>query len=174
MALRALLVCGAFVLREGQAACADGENTSLPLSTPDSIFSVLADGTVLDLRTNLMWMRCLVGQSLVGNQCSGTARLFDWGQALVAARNQSFAGHNDWRVPNVKELLSIAEDRCTGAGLNANLFPVSGAQAVWSSTPATVQFPGLLETSWAVQFAVNVERFPKNTLFPILLVRSVR
>lgn len=69
------------------------------------------DGTALDARTGLVFTQCALGQSTSGATCSGTALTFNWQNALVevAARNgASYLGRNDWRLPNAKELLSIA------------------------------------------------------------------
>lgn len=58
------------------------------------------DGTVTDLATALMWAQADSGVGL------------DWSNALawVQARNATnHLGHNDWRVPNIKELQSIVD-----------------------------------------------------------------
>ncbi len=68
-------------------------------------YLVYANGTALDTKTKLMWMRCVVGQSWTGSTCSGKGTYFKW----EAARQQtaSFAGHNDWRVPTIEELRTL-------------------------------------------------------------------
>jgi hypothetical protein len=55
------------------------------------------DGTITDLATGLMWMQSDSG--------SGTL----WEDALAYAENSTCAGHNDWRLPNAKELQSILD-----------------------------------------------------------------
>ncbi|UCE58889.1 MAG: DUF1566 domain-containing protein [Phycisphaerales bacterium] len=55
------------------------------------------DDTVTDLATGLMWMK----------NDSGAG--YDWEAALDYAGNLSFAGHDDWRLPNAKELQSIVD-----------------------------------------------------------------
>jgi hypothetical protein len=58
------------------------------------------DKTVKDLATNLMWSQ---NDSGIG---------MDWGQALqwVQEKNaENYLGHNDWRLPNIKELQSIVD-----------------------------------------------------------------
>ena len=52
------------------------------------------DGTITDLATGLMWTKVDFGP-------------FDWPAALQFAENSTYAGYNDWRLPNVKELQSI-------------------------------------------------------------------
>lgn len=55
------------------------------------------DGTISDLATGLMWQQ----------SDDGVER--DWETALDYAENLELAGHNDWRVPNAKELQSIVD-----------------------------------------------------------------
>jgi len=66
------------------------------------------DGTITDLHTNLMWETKSDDGSLHDKD-----KLYSWDTAFtvhVAELNRSnFAGYGDWRVPNVKELLSIVD-----------------------------------------------------------------
>jgi hypothetical protein len=58
------------------------------------------DGTVTDRATGLVWSKADSGRGM------------DWGGALawVQARNkESYLGHDDWRLPNAKELQSIVD-----------------------------------------------------------------
>ncbi|MBL1216537.1 MAG: DUF1566 domain-containing protein [Planctomycetes bacterium] len=55
------------------------------------------DGTITDLATGLMWMQ--------GD--SGTE--YNWQDALAYAENLSFAGHDDWQLPDAKQLQSIVD-----------------------------------------------------------------
>lgn len=55
------------------------------------------DGTITDAATGLMWMQDDGGVGVV------------WEDALEYAENLIFAGHDDWRLPNAKELQSIVD-----------------------------------------------------------------
>jgi hypothetical protein len=55
------------------------------------------DGTITDRATGLMWVQ----------QDSG--KTMNWKDALAYAENLEFAGYDDWRLPNVKELQSIVD-----------------------------------------------------------------
>ncbi len=55
------------------------------------------DGTITDRATGLMWMK---------KDCGTT---MNWKEALACAENLKYAGHNDWRLPNAKELQSIVD-----------------------------------------------------------------
>ena len=70
------------------------------------------DGTVIDTATGLMWQTADSGIGL------------DWEDALLYAGNQNTAGHQDWRLPNIKELQSIVDyTRSPNAANPANLGP---------------------------------------------------
>ncbi len=63
------------------------------------------DGTVIDKRTGLQWMRCSLGQTWIGTTCSGEANRYNWQQANKQTRN--FAGYSDWRLPTRFELETL-------------------------------------------------------------------
>ncbi len=55
------------------------------------------DGTVTDRATGLTWMQADGGKGM------------DWEEALAYAEGMEFAGLDDWRLPNAKELQSIVD-----------------------------------------------------------------
>ncbi len=55
------------------------------------------DGTVTDRASGLTW------------QTADSGKAMDWKGALAHAESLEFAGHDDWRLPNVKELQSIVD-----------------------------------------------------------------
>jgi hypothetical protein len=55
------------------------------------------DGTVTDSATGLMWQQADSGCGM------------QWEEALAYAESLSLAGHDDWRLPNAKELQSIVD-----------------------------------------------------------------
>ena len=55
------------------------------------------DGTVTDLATGLMWQKGDSGAAL------------SWEQGLAYAEGLSLGGHDDWRMPDVKELQTIVD-----------------------------------------------------------------
>ena len=55
------------------------------------------DGTISDNATGLMWSQ------------NDSEDGIDWKAALIYAESSEFAGHDDWRLPNVKELHSIVD-----------------------------------------------------------------
>ena len=64
------------------------------------------DGTVTDRATGLSWMKGDSGHLRAGQNKDGR---LSWEQALAWAERLEYAGHSDWRLPNVKELQSIVD-----------------------------------------------------------------
>jgi hypothetical protein len=67
------------------------------------------DGTITDNCTGLMWQKDTAdvsGNGLIGD--SEEDGLF-WPDALKYCESLNFAGHTDWRLPNVRELQSIVD-----------------------------------------------------------------
>lgn len=118
-------------------------------TTPLVRYQLHDDGTVTDRRTGLRWQRCPVGYTLddagtaldyADDSCAaaGTATV-DWQGALQAAETVNtgggFAGFTDWRLPNIKELVSTVEYSCASPAVNAAVFPdTPSAARFWSST----------------------------------------
>jgi len=63
------------------------------------------NGTITDIKTNLVWMRCSLGQTWDEKTCTGNATEFTWEQATQQRAN--FAGHTDWRLPTINELQTL-------------------------------------------------------------------
>jgi hypothetical protein len=60
-------------------------------------FSDNGDGTITDQATGLMWLQSDNGSGVI------------WEEALHNAETLEFAGYDDWRLPNAKELQSIID-----------------------------------------------------------------
>ena len=85
------------------------------------------DGTVSDRATGLVW------------QQGDSGKAFDWQGALAYAEGLTLAGHDDWRLPNAKELQSLVDYTRSPATTNtAAIDPVFRVTQVeswyWSST----------------------------------------
>ena len=110
------------------------------------------DGTVTDNSTGLMWEKKTDANVDVN---------FTWQGALayVAELNAmnggaGFAGHNDWRLPNIRELLSTVDYGRSNPPINPAFGPtrgISNYSAYWSSTTWAGYQPG--GSAWAVEFA---------------------
>lgn len=140
---------------------------NLPASNPDDVYIEHGNGTVTDTRTGLMWKQCAEGLSGLNCQ-SGSSQTFEAGDALEQATASNFAGYNDWRLPNVKELSSLVEVCRAFPAINTNLFPNTPVAVFWSNSPTYGS------RIFSVAFSDgNVGREPL-TLFPTLRIRLVR
>jgi len=179
----------------GQTMCWDSSAASIPCAGTgqDGDFQKGAplsyadngDGTITDNNTSLVWEKLSMDGSVhdVGNR-------YTWDQAFsvhVAKLNSTrFAGHADWRVPNVRDLLSIVNyavyrpavsaafnTGCT-AGCTVLMCSCTGASlpsGYWSSTTFAL-FTGV---AWAVDFDFGLVLVGFDTNKPFYgLVRAVR
>ncbi|SES74788.1 Protein of unknown function [Nitrosomonas marina] len=117
-------------------------------TTPTQDFTRHDDGTVTHNKTGLIWMRCALGQNWNGATCTGSGQAYTWPAALQAAEGFSFAGHNDWRLPDIKELNSIVEQACMSPAINAMVFPAAPSTWFWSASP----YAGYVRDAWSVSF----------------------
>ena len=145
------------------------QSASIPASTPTDRFVDNGEGTVTDTVTGLVWKRCAEGQSWDGVTCAGSASVMTWQGALQAAANSTFVGHNDWRLPNIKELYSIVEPQCVYPAINLSVFPgLAASMGFWSGSP-NVANPG---GSWAVGFDIGIVLDGKGASASVRLVRG--
>ncbi len=117
-----------------QADC----NSSILETTPTAHFTDHGDGTVTHEKTGLMWKVCTEGQTWSSGACSETQTQLRWPEALdsanIANASGGYAGKTGWRLPNIKELASIAELKCSGLAINTTIFPSTLANNYWSSS----------------------------------------
>jgi len=117
------------------------------------------DGTVTDNCTGLMWQK-------------DTARGgYTWQQALKYCERLEFAGHDDWRLPNVRELVSIVDYGRINPSIDP-VFQVSGGMSprYWSSSH-TVSL-SISTTAWCAEFGTSLVF--QHSVSAFLLVRAVR
>lgn len=183
------LAIGIFFIHTGSSAnCNIADNATQPFQ---GIYSHTNSSSTLDARTNLIWTSCLVGQ-VVGispgttefpqgfRMCSGAPELFTWEEALAHVseinRSNSQNVSNGWRLPNINELLSIADYDCSHPTLRKYAFPTKSSDweryggSQWTSTPFS---GGIQDSSWIIDFFLG-ESFPASRFFklPIRLVKN--
>ncbi len=115
------------------------------------------DGTVTDQITGLVWQKVGPGSAM------------SWEEALKYCGELRLAGHDDWRLPNIKELRSINDDRKVQPSLDRSSFPQAQAASYWSST-SQCNHP---ERAWFVDFATGLVTYadkPERQL--VLAVRG--
>lgn len=145
-------------------------NNDITATTPSSNFTANGDGTVTDVTTGLMWMRCSLGQTWnsSSSSCDDIASTYTWSEAFSAAEGSVFAGHSDWRVPNIKALNSIVEIACYNPSINETAFPNTLASSYRSSSPANNPNYSSLE----VYFYNGSDAFNKTSPKYVRLVRG--
>ncbi|WP_250459510.1 DUF1566 domain-containing protein [Microbulbifer litoralis] len=127
---------------------------SIAPTAPSSRFQRGDNGSVVDTRTHLMWRACLEG--VTGEACDeGKPLALTWAEALAYVPNANgdggFAGHSDWRLPNIRELGTLVELQCTGPAINLAVFNNAPAAGVWSSSPSGFH----THYSWYVDFVTG-------------------
>ena len=98
----------------------------LPAAAAD--FTDNGDGTVSDNETGLMWQQ----------RDDGTER--NWQEALDYCNCLSLAGHNDWRLPNIKELESIVDITRYNPAIDGVYFSATQSSNYWSATSYAYNF----------------------------------
>jgi len=107
--------------------------------------SVMDQPVVVDNVTGLSWQGCAAG--LTGNACGpGTAATYAWANALGYCTGLDWGGHQDWRLPDAKELHSIVNQRTTRPAIDTTAFPATPSDSFWSSS-SQADKPGV---AWVV------------------------
>lgn len=80
------------------------------------------NGTLIDEITGLTW------------QQQPTLDLLDWAAAREYCERLVLAGHDDWRMPTIRELRSLSDDRLAEPSFSPRLLPEAAAADWWSGT----------------------------------------
>jgi uncharacterized protein DUF1566 len=96
-----------------------------------------------------VWQGCRAGQS--GTYCTigEWALNFTWQDAQVYCDNLDWGAEIDWRLPDIKEFVSIVDYRVSEPSIDMAYFPYPNFDGShgWTSTYYTHLF---MERSWAV------------------------
>jgi Tol biopolymer transport system component len=146
-------------------------------TAPNSRYEDNQDGTVTDIRTGLMWKQCHEGTTTDGTSgCNGTASTFTWQQGLQrpdivnGEMDGEHLGYSDWRLPNIKEAVSLRRSTCIDPSINISFFPV----AMNNITSTTKRYNS---GDWYTFFSENlglVYGAAKSTAQNIRLVREAK
>ncbi len=139
--------------RRFHARCVRTLHPVPPIPVP---FRDNGDGTVTDLRTGLMWQRDAAPDPLT------------WDQAADYVKSLRLAGHNDWRLPAIREIRSLNDESRVRPSIDTRAFPGVGPDLYWSST---TQFRRPAN-AWTVDFTFGIVSY--NGKDEALRVRAVR
>ena len=116
------------------------------------------DGTITDNATGLMWVKdpsqCdLVTPYLTNAWASAlnTPKSRAWADAISKCEALVYAGHNDWRLPNIKELSSIVDYSKVSPSIDTTMFVNTMADWYWSSTTTGNSVMGTI-SAWTMYF----------------------
>ena len=119
---------------------------------------------VTDQATGLTWRRCAEGKVFTGVTCTGTATQFTHEAALQFA-----IGQRNWRLPNIKELSSIADRALESPALDPSAFP--GVPTAGSGRRLPTHLASA--NAWIVSFVDGgVTYFSRSYTACVLLVRG--
>lgn len=95
-----------------------------PFSTSFNVvhFKDNNNGTVTDNFTGLTWQKIQAQNTMT------------WEEALSYASTFSLAGKSDWRLPNIKELQSLNDEKLSLPSIDNTFFPGLATGRFWSST----------------------------------------
>ena len=146
------------------------------------------DGTITDLNTGLIWeqkirdIRSLHDVTLTFAWDSVAATIWDWLEQVNTEGGTGLAGHNDWRIPNKKELESIVDAGTFNPAVDVAFNNNPGMLATCSVAECSLTGVGNYWTSttlelnpafgWGVGF--NAGGVFTDSKSDILFVRAVR
>ena len=137
-----------------------------PSTTQMSYSSSVISGAAItiDNRTGLMW-----AQDGEGAGCKGAASKVTWLNAIIFCEGLSFAGYDDWRLPNVKELMSIVDYSRGYPVVNVTFFPNTNPDNYKSSTTDAASTGNTYNVQF---FSGKVESGSKGSAHSVRCVRA--
>lgn len=133
-------------------------------------YTLSADGQeVTDTQRGLIWRRCAEGLLWDGSACNGTTIYYTHALALQRAASVATTTAMAWRLPNVKELLSIVDENRADPAIDIVAFPSTPSSGFWSSSP----YVGDASGAWFVYFYYgNVGGGNRDLNYAVRLVRA--
>jgi hypothetical protein len=142
----------------------------MPVAASAQPYTISTDGSeVTDQKTGLIWRRCSEGMSWNGTTCAGTASTYTHEAALQRAAAQASSTGVAWRLPNIKELTSIADKSRSNPAIDTTAFPATPANWFWSASP----YVGYSNYAWFVDFDSGYVYYDdRNFSYYVRLVRA--
>ncbi|MDX1812774.1 MAG: DUF1566 domain-containing protein [Gammaproteobacteria bacterium] len=133
-----LFVSSLLFLSNAFSAC----NDALTATTPTSRFEVDQANVniVMDKESGLRWARCPYSYQWDDsvNACvhdGSTISTYTWYEVLKYVKdNPVYLNEQGWRLPNIKELASLIELKCSNPSINTSIFKGSYPGDYWSNS----------------------------------------
>lgn len=128
-----------------------------PATMVDKHFTLLDNGLIHDNITNLTWQKLAAQDSMT------------WEDALKYATASSTANYSDWRMPNIKELQSLNDEKYINPSIDKNTFTNIEVSKYWSSTT----LPNQTDKAWYLDTRYGITTYLEKTRrLKLLLVRG--
>ena len=127
-------------------------------------FSRNTNGVVLDSTTKLEWQDSYLGMDEIYQS--------NWYDALLYCENLVLDGHNDWRLPNINELISLLDHSKFQSKIDASFEYYDDKNSYddvfWSSSTYITH----THKAWGIGFAHGEDRkYVKNKRYFVRCVR---
>jgi len=130
------------------------------------------DSIVTDVRNNVFWYRCSLGQVWDSNEsvCSGQIVKLNHDEIQDALKQASEQLGGIWRLPTLEELESLVCEICDPPKIKTKYFPNISPEAYWTSKPNFFN----RKMYWSVNFMTghNYSRFFYYQQLPVLIVKD--
>lgn len=90
---------------------------------------------ISDSKTGLIWRRCPEGMNFSAGTCNGEASHLNHDAAVTLAASESQRTKLPWRLPNAKELATIADKARKNPAIDPVAFPNTPSSWFWSYSP---------------------------------------
>jgi len=131
----------------GYVRCVRGEQQN------NNSFIDNSDGTVTDENTGLIWQK------------RESYWPMSWEEAITYCKNLELpAGQSDWRLPTIKELISITDKVKFNPAMDENFFPNTRDMSYWSSTTNANGFISdyPFDSAWAMRCFIGDATAPNK------------
>ena len=130
------------------------------------------DHLITDVRNNIIWLRCSVGQTWDGESktCKGQLVKLNHEEIEIALKQASEQLGGNWRLPTFGELESLVCQECEPPKIKERYFPNISPEAYWTSKRNFLN----RKMVWTVNFMTgyNYSRFFSYQQLPVLLVQD--
>lgn len=135
------------MVESGEIQCneePESKHIAIAFRADGTLFKDMGDGTILD-RKGLTWQKEFVGN-------------LSWEDATSYAQKLKLGGHEDWRLPTLKELESLL-DRSKGAFSSSSRFPNMPSRRFWTSDQKSDDWSS---SKWIIDFSYGQVEFSND------------